>query len=107
MPIGTRTASSAPASVVGQGAKPASDSKDFVRSRQRAMFRPATWLRRLLPLGLRSHSATSRSGSWKGRRRRSAASTRLKMAALAPMPRARVPAATSAKPGARSSWRRA
>ncbi len=91
----TRTASSAPAMVVGQGTKPAIDANERLRSCQRVKLAGDTWLRGFPLRGLRSQSAISREGSWKGSRRSRAASTRLKMAALAPIPMARVSSATA------------
>ena len=57
------------------------------------------------PPGGASQSITSASGSRYGSARSSAASNRLKIAAVAPMPRARIATASAVNPGARHSTR--
>ena len=57
--------------------------------------------------GLVSHNATSRSESGSGNGRRSMPSTTLKIAVLAPMPRARVSTATTENPGLLATFRTA
>src|SRR5881394_3695611 len=54
-----------------------------------------------------SETNTNRSGSWNGGGRRTTALITLKIAVLAPMPRASVSTATAVKPGFFSNWRKA
>ena len=80
-----------------------------MRSRQATKLAGAITFR-TVPPRLVSHTATIRSGSWYGSGSSITVRTTLKIAEVAPMPRASVTSAAAVKPGARRStrtpWRR-